>query len=154
MPPEGFLLNGTGARTTGLGKGAVGKGFSSIFSKLPWKSVSTFSCISLSHLRPKKSLELVSEQLILCVPGNSKLSLSSLGLAPADMAQNRGLSSGVRDVRSHLFFPSTCSVGSSKPNNKLGPPPGGCKTWKLFLLLGSAPLKVTVVVMVPRDEGG
>lgn len=103
MPPEGFLLNGTGARTTGLGKGAVGKGFSSIFSKLPWKSVSTFSCISLSHLRPKKSLELVSEQLILCVPGNSKLSLSSLGLAPADMAQNRGLSSGVSEMLEAIY---------------------------------------------------
>ena len=103
MPPEGFLLDGTGAMTTGLGKGALGKGFSSISSKLPWKSVSTFSCTSLSHLRPKKSLELVSEELILCVPDNSKLSLSSLSLAPADTAQNMGLSLGVSEMLEAIY---------------------------------------------------
>lgn len=53
-----------------------------------------------------------------------------------------------------LFFLTGCSVGSSKPNEKLEPPPGGRKTRELFLLLGSTPLKVVVVVMAPRREVG
>lgn len=53
-----------------------------------------------------------------------------------------------------LFFLTGCSDGSSKPNEKLEPPPGGRKTRELFLLLGSTPLKVVVVVMAPRGEVG
>ncbi|KAL1764164.1 hypothetical protein HispidOSU_027281, partial [Sigmodon hispidus] len=45
-----------------------------------------------------------------------------------------------------------CSNGSSKPSEKLDPPPGGLKTLELFLLLGPTPLKVVVVVMAPRGE--
>ncbi|MCV4819951.1 hypothetical protein OFM15_28135, partial [Escherichia coli] len=51
-----------------------------------------------------------------------------------------------------LFFLTGCSVGSSKPNEKLDPPPEGRKTRELFLLLGSTPLKVVVVVMAQRGE--
>lgn len=40
------------------------------------------------------------------------------------------------------------------PIKKLDPLPGGHKTWRLFLLLGFTPLKVVVVVMVPRSEVG
>lgn len=53
-----------------------------------------------------------------------------------------------------MFLLTGCSVGSSKPNEKLDPPPGGRKTRELFLLLGSTPLKVVVVVMAPKSEVG
>lgn len=92
--------------------------------------------------------------LPLCVPG-SKPSLPPLDLVPADLAQDGGFSSGVpKMLEAILFFLTGCSVGSSKPNEKLDPPPGGRKTRELFLLLGSTPLKVVVVVMAQRGEVG
>ena len=45
------------------------------------------------------------------------------------MAHDGGFSSGVpKMLDAILFFLTGCSVGSSKPNEKLDPPPGGRKT--------------------------
>lgn len=108
-----------------------------------------------SPLRSKKSPELASEELLLCVPGDSESSLSPLDLAPGDLAQDGGFSLGVpKMLEAILFFLTGCSVGSSKPNEKLDPLPGGRKTRELFLLLGSTPLKVVIVVMAKRGEVG
>jgi hypothetical protein len=111
--------------------------------------------MSPSPFRSKKSPELASEELLLCSPDDSKSSLPPLDLAPADLAQEGGFSSGVpKMLEAILFFLTGCSVGSSKPNEKLDPPSGGRKTRELFLLLGSTPLKVVVVVMALRSEVG
>lgn len=54
--------------------------------------------------------------------------------APADLAQDGGFSSGVpKMLEAILFFLTGCSVGSSKPNEKLDPPPGGRKTLKTMV---------------------
>ncbi|KAL0626246.1 Protein GVQW1 [Plecturocebus cupreus] len=61
-------------------------------------------------------------------------------------------------LRSHMAlqfcFSHGCSVGSSKPNGKLDPSPGSCKTQELFLLLKSTPLMVVVAVMGWRSKDG
>jgi hypothetical protein len=61
-------------------------------------------------------------------PDNSEYSLAPLNLATVDLDQERGFSSGVsKMLEAILFFLMGCSVGSSEPSGKLGPPPGGCK---------------------------
>ena len=51
---------------------------------------------------------------------------------PADLAQEGGFSSGVpKMLEAILFLLTGCSVGSSKPNEKLDPPPGGRKTLEM-----------------------
>lgn len=53
---------------------------------------------------------------------------------PADLAQEGGFSSGVpKMLEAILFLLTGCSVGSSKPNEKLDPPPGGRKTLEMMV---------------------
>lgn len=50
-------------------------------------------------------------------------------LLPDDLAQEGGFSSGVpKMLDAILFFRVGCSFGSSKPKEKLEPPPGGRST--------------------------
>lgn len=54
---------------------------------------------------------------------------SQMEPVPADLAHEGGFSSGVPKMLDAILFLLTgCSVGSSKPNEKLDPPPGGRKT--------------------------
>lgn len=55
--------------------------------------------------------------------------ITDIKAVPADLAQEGGFSSDVpKMLEAILFFLTGCSVGSSKPNEKLDPPPGGRKT--------------------------
>lgn len=100
-----------------------------------------------------KSPELGSEELILCVSGNSKPSLSPLRLVPADVAQDGRFSLGISEMLEAIYS-SSQPVLSLHRNLIQNLPPGDCKTLKLFLLLGSTSWKMIVVVVVLRGEGG